>query len=284
MPPDWLSWEFWAATVRAIWAGYVANRENVVSLATLIAGAIGIPLLYIRTRAADRQARTAEQGHITDRFTAAVEQLGSDKMAVRLGAIYALERISRDSRRDHWTIMETLTAYVREHAPWPPRVFANPFVELQGRIVEESAAERPANEAKPAASVNVRPATDIQAVLTVLGRREARKRDEAENRRLDLTETDLRGANLSAIHMENADFTEAHLEGADLDGAHLEGADLDGAHLEGANLWGAHLEGARLRQEQLDRTLGGEITVLPAGLTPPAHWPAFPPAKLDNAR
>jgi hypothetical protein len=98
MPPSPLSWEFWAETARAIWAGYVANRENIISVATLIAGGIGIPLLAIRTfaanksaKAADAQARTAEQGHITDRFTKAVEQLGSDKMSVRLGAIYALD-------------------------------------------------------------------------------------------------------------------------------------------------------------------------------------------------
>jgi hypothetical protein len=106
--PDWLSWEFWAK-----------DSQGLYHLALIAAGMIGIPLLAIRTfaanrsaKAADAQSRTAEQGHITDRFTAAVEQFGSDKMAVRLGAIYALERISKDSRRDHWTIMETLTAYV----------------------------------------------------------------------------------------------------------------------------------------------------------------------------
>ena len=154
MPPpsDWLSWaeaaqvpfRFWVEVARAVlsgrtWAWYVANRESVVSLATLLAGVIGIPLLAIRTvavnksaKASDAQARTAEQGHITDRFTAAVEQLGSDKMAVRLGAIYALERISKDSPRDYWTIMETLTAFVRERAPWPP-VFRQPLRPTPGQ-------------------------------------------------------------------------------------------------------------------------------------------------------
>jgi hypothetical protein len=166
--------------------------------------------------------RCAEQGHITDRFTKAVEQLGSDKMAVRLGAIYALERISKDSPRDHWSIMETLTAYVREHAPWPPRqALTNPFVELQGRTGETAGestpAEEPANAVEPASS-RVRPTTDIQAILTVLGRcatsryhylprsrrqklwgwatrKQWRQLDFGEGQ-LDLTETDLRGADL----------------------------------------------------------------------------------------
>ena len=38
-------------------------------------------------------------------------------MAIRLGGIYALERIARDSEKDHGPIMEVLTAYVREKAP-----------------------------------------------------------------------------------------------------------------------------------------------------------------------
>jgi hypothetical protein len=61
------------------------------------------------------------EGQITERYTRAIDQLGSNKdLEIRLGGIYALERIARDSARDHWTVMEVLTAYVRQHAPWPP--------------------------------------------------------------------------------------------------------------------------------------------------------------------
>ncbi len=85
-------------------------------------------------QARDRQERTeastqttlrlTEQGQITERFTRAIEQLGSDKLEIRLGGIYALERIAGDSLametspgRDYATIMEVLTAYVRQNAP-----------------------------------------------------------------------------------------------------------------------------------------------------------------------
>jgi hypothetical protein len=47
--------------------------------------------------------RLTQQGQITDRYTKAVEQLGGDKLHVRLGGIYALERIAVDSQRDHLT-------------------------------------------------------------------------------------------------------------------------------------------------------------------------------------
>jgi hypothetical protein len=57
---------------------------------------------------ADRQRR------ITESFSKAVEQLGSDKLEVRLGGIYSLERISKESPDDYWTVMENLTGFVRE--------------------------------------------------------------------------------------------------------------------------------------------------------------------------
>lgn len=81
--------------------------------------------------AALRQAGTARKRHeeqtiadrerrITESVAKAGEQLGSDKLKVRLIAIYTLERIAGESQREYWPIMETLTAYVRERAPCPP--------------------------------------------------------------------------------------------------------------------------------------------------------------------
>ena len=138
-------------------------------------------------------------------------------MTVRLGAIYALDRISKDSRRDHWTIMETLTGFVREQAPWPPRQpIGNPFVQLQvgGGGDETKGENTPAEETEKGAEplgAQIRPPTDIQAVLTVLGRRDerARKLDQAARRRLGLRNTDLRGADLFGAHLQGADLRRA---------------------------------------------------------------------------
>ena len=51
-------------------------------------------------------------------FNRAVDQLGSDKLEVRLGAIYTLKRISGDPQYIDYRIpiLETLTAYVRERS------------------------------------------------------------------------------------------------------------------------------------------------------------------------
>ena len=79
--------------------------------------------------AALRQAATATDRHqaqiypdqqrrITESFSKGIEQLGSDKLEVRLGGIYSLERISKENPDDYWTVVETLTAFVRERARW----------------------------------------------------------------------------------------------------------------------------------------------------------------------
>jgi hypothetical protein len=57
-----------------------------------------------------RTTELTEQGQVTDRYTKAIEQLGSDKLDIRIGGVYALERIARDSARDHPTVLEVLTA------------------------------------------------------------------------------------------------------------------------------------------------------------------------------
>jgi uncharacterized protein YjbI with pentapeptide repeats len=92
---------------------------------------------------------------------------------------------------------------------------------------------------------------DIQAILTVIGRR-IKSFENGETNRLDLQGTCLQEANLFKAHLEGANLYGAHLEWADLSKAHLEGANLIGTHLEWANLYGAHLEGADLYGAHLE--------------------------------
>jgi hypothetical protein len=83
----------------------------------LLAGLVGLGALgtfWLNSRV----HRITEQGHITDRYAKAIEQLGSETIDVRLGGIYALERIAHDSPRDQdqATIVEVLSAFVRVHS------------------------------------------------------------------------------------------------------------------------------------------------------------------------
>ena len=147
-----------------------------------------------------------------------MEQLGNETLDVRLGGIYALERIARESRTDHGPIVEILSAFVRDHAPRLEGVNAA-SAGLDGPPVE-SAAGRGANEAK---SVNTRPSADVQAVLTVLGRRNV---PPDPKNKLQLQDTDLSGAMLPSANLKFALFPRANLAGAVFTDANLVNADL----------------------------------------------------------
>lgn len=67
------------------------------------------------------------RGQLTERFTKAIDQLGEtddNKLDIRLGGIYALEQIAKESKELHRPVMEILTAFLREHSWKPPETAA----------------------------------------------------------------------------------------------------------------------------------------------------------------
>jgi uncharacterized protein YjbI with pentapeptide repeats len=205
---------------------------------TLIQALAGLALLGGATLTAIFSARTIRlnrEGQITDRFTKAIDQLGNPELLeVRLGGIYALERIAQESPRDHWPIMEVLVAFLKGHPS----------------AVESDVASAGAGEQQPEQTpqAQVRGA-DVQAAIEVIGRR---KWIDAEPSSLGLRNADLRWLEMRGAHLERANLQEAHLEQANLQGAHLEQANLQGAHLDQANLQDAHLEGTDLWEAHLE--------------------------------
>jgi hypothetical protein len=211
-----------------------------------------------------------QQGQITDRYTKAIEQLGSDKLDVRLGGIYALESIAHDSEKDqdyreHRTVVEVLSAYVREHSD-PAHTDLEPSIAkvlstfLQGD--NERAGEQPLDVGQFNRKLN--PTTDVRAALTVLGRLPFRQGvARADLLNVHLVGAHLKGTNLSGFglveaHLRETDLQGAHLQEADLreadlGGANLRGAKLEEAKMQGANLGGANLRGANLREAHLER-------------------------------
>jgi Pentapeptide repeats (8 copies) len=186
---------------------FKAENDARATLAQIIGGFAVLTGLYFAWRNITTTAKNLEltkEGQVTDRFNKAIEQLGATdndgkpKLELRLGGIYALERIARDSERDHWPIMEVLTAaYVREHTP----------------------AHLPANQTNPVAQDPATLATDIHAIVTVIHRREWNY--EKGDQRLDLHGTYLHGADLRDTNLARANLTGAYLIGAYLMSAYL---------------------------------------------------------------
>lgn len=201
------------------------RSEAIRNIGLVLAGLIGVPFLVWRSIIAQKQVKVAEQGLITDRLNKAVEGLGAEKtvkrrithpdgtteieettepnIEVRIGAIYALERISRDSDSDHVNVMEILCAYICENSHRPPSS------QPPSRSEDTDAAK---------ALSELTDLTDVQTALTVLGRRAESRRhlETAARYRLSLSR-----CNLAKCDLSGADFSPAKFAGSNLNGAFL---------------------------------------------------------------
>jgi hypothetical protein len=92
--------------------------------------------------ATEASRKSAEDLRISNQIAKGFEQLSGVNIEMRLGGIYGLEGVMNNSPEYHQAVLEALCAFVREGTI--------------GKIVNE------------------RPTTDIQAALTVIGRRNAR--------------------------------------------------------------------------------------------------------------
>ena len=92
-----------------------AVRSRALGVATVIGAAIAGALAWGRLDLSRQENRRSESLLATDRYTRAIEQLGSADAAVRLGALYALEALTHNSPADRVTIAEVICAYVRHH-------------------------------------------------------------------------------------------------------------------------------------------------------------------------
>jgi hypothetical protein len=169
--------------------------------------------------------QTSQERQITERFSTAVDQIGSKSTAVRIGGVHALTRIACDSERDRPTIEEVLLAFVRENTQ-----HAKPL--------------------PPALGLDVHAALKALVTNTCLA-------VQSDDRKLDLSFLSLPGAQIPGARLAKANLAMTNLVGANLIDAQLQGAilssaDLSFALLNGVNFKGAVLHGVRLYKTQLD--------------------------------
>lgn len=209
---------------------------------TLVQG-LGGAFFFVTAYLTWRNVKASEEKQITERFSQAVGLLGKTELEVRLGGIYALERIARDSQKDYWQIIEILTAYVRTKAQWKDE---NTCISNEEAITHDLS-------------------IDIQAVLTILKRRNSNE-THIEPNHIDLSKTNLSFAYLKEANLDRANFNNACLKKinfhraslrrarfwnadlteADLKFAVLNDAELGRAILQKADLWEAKLQRAEL--------------------------------------
>jgi uncharacterized protein YjbI with pentapeptide repeats len=283
---SWL-WHFYQDNKDAITPLLAPSANLLGSLATLAVGTfiaraalkqarIGSDQAEIarnQAATAQSQAETARLRHFeqtesdrrrryTETFTAAVDQLASDKLQIRLGGIHALKRLSEESLVDHWSVMEMLAAFVREQTPCIKPDDAEAEANTVARLYAE---KRAPADGQPG---------DVLAALTVLAhrRQEALEYERQHKLRLNLSRCDLRDQDFSGAQFDRANFARSVLDGANFRNASLSEASfeyaslvrakfqkatldrgyLPNADMQHANLFGASLIGAVLGDTNLD--------------------------------
>jgi uncharacterized protein YjbI with pentapeptide repeats len=205
--------------------------EAVAAVATTATSIIAVVISIGSLIATRDQVVTADEVQLTNRYSMAIDQLGEsgdDRLQVRLGGIYSLERLARDSREDQPTVVEVLTAFVRASS--------------DTTVPSDAEGDR-AFRCAEADTSNV--TLDVQAALTVLGRRDEARDGQA---RIDLSGLCLRGANL-----QDARLAETDLHRADLSSSNLVRADLSEANLQQTTLANAELDRGDLSEARAMR-------------------------------
>lgn len=198
------------------------------NLSLILAGIVGLIFLGIRVFAqnkssisSEHQATIAEKGNVNDRYMKAIEQLGATNVGgdpnfeVRLGAIYGLEQVSLESKDLYPQIIEILAAYVRMNATVPV---------VEGEVFYLYEFE---------------PRADVQAAVTVLGRR---KKIDGDN------PIDFSGAFLARYSFVNGDFKNALF----MNGYYM-GANFIGANCAKACFRSAKCAGTRFQKSDLQK-------------------------------
>ena len=215
-----------------------------VTVSQLLGGAallIGAAFAYVQfttqRQQFEEQQKAARDLLISNQVAKGFELLGNkdNQIQQQLGGIYALEGVMNTSKEYYQPVLEALCAFVRD----------------------KTKADKKETREGP-------PASDVQAALTVIGRRAAapagqRQRIYLSGARIPeavllhakLSDMYLDHAVLTGAWMNHADLSTTELVGDDLSHANLGDANLSGANLEDANLSDANLEGANLHKSYL---------------------------------
>jgi hypothetical protein len=154
-------------------------------LAVLVGAGVGFQQLAEDRDQGRQERQLTRQGQASERFTRAIDQLGSSRVETRIGGIYGLDQIAEQSPENTVPVGEVLLTWLNSR----PRPRTPP--------------ETPLREHAP----------DVQAALSALT---GQRYSSIVDARLDLHRLGLRGADLYGAMLSGADLRGADLRGADV--------------------------------------------------------------------
>ncbi|EFV12472.2 pentapeptide repeat-containing protein [Segniliparus rugosus] len=272
---DWEGWN-WPA-----WRRAAATVAAITAFAMLLVSLMTLNETIDQNR---RQNQLTLQGQVADRFAKAVDQLNSPSQGVRLGAVFALQKIGLDSEDYGTNAAKILIAFVTQSSKHPPAcpLQAEPEVEVPkpynwayGRSTTPddivAAVRAVASLSHSGVQLAVFHPPSPEPTLSVefndylsRGARTGVSWD-LPNCWRDIDLSDLNaahkgslrgwniwGADLSFARFEDSDLSFAILDGAKMASAQMNRAVLEGAWLMYAELFGAEFDGAIMRGAHLE--------------------------------
>jgi hypothetical protein len=188
-----------------------------------------------------RNLKVNQKRLITDRFSKAVEQLGTaNNRMVVLGGIYALSKIAQDSSEYHWIVMKVIASFIRGKV----LEFASPNANASEKL-----------ESYPKIYL------EVQEAITVIANRNYKQ--DARDEVLDLS-----GSLFVRANLLNANFRKINLKAANFGDTDLKGVDFSGANLEQAVFYASDLRYAILKNAKFSEAKYCSQTKFPPNFDP----------------
>ncbi|WP_433781579.1 pentapeptide repeat-containing protein [Actinomycetospora sp. CA-101289] len=199
-----------------------------LTIAVGTGGAFGLVLAFRRQQSGEITGRNqivdTTERRITELYTKAVDQLGAAEAPVRLGGLYALERLAQNTPDQRQTIVDVICAYLRMPYPSASASGQNPFF--------------PEGRGKAAPDHTAQQERQVRLTAQNILHRHLRPCDTARFwRGLDI---DLTGAHLISFDLDSCQVRDARFDGATFTGrAFFNGTTFSG----GATFFGATVDG-----------------------------------------
>ena len=205
----------------------------------------------------------SHEAQMTERFTHAIEQIGNDNTSVRVGGLYALQRLAKDSSsKDFLPVLDIVVSYLREYALKSNELLESKYQYSGNKLrkiskpsylkkfildYDEGKFERRRDGIIRGLPLDVYSATSVLRELLQRGNTALRlQKDEELASHIELNGLKLQKSDLHDIILNYADFREATLAESNLQNSVLKYADFENADLRGINLNNSNLEGAVL--------------------------------------
>ena len=215
----------------------IVDKETEATIISIVGGVIaivGLILFYQRLKKQEEQIDLQRKQRTDDRFTTAVELLGSSETSARTGAIYSLYHLAIEDKKYRKEVSQILCSHIRSKT----------------------------NEADYKKEHNKRPSNEIQSTIDLLlknqdGNKGLYCQDFAKEKsfpqanfkyaylvKANFRSAQCQGANFSCAQCQGANFTFAQCQGAYFNHAQCQGAYFIHAKCQGADFSDAQCQGA----------------------------------------